>query len=151
MKYKLFTVKEHQYIKKHANDMLSREIAAELDRDTNSVSNYIRRHGFRPRRKGWKGGGSPAMPIGTITVQNVKGMPTKMIRLEKRWKPLATHLMNQKHGNLSGYTVIYKDGDRMNCEMTNLELAHVRGKPKNVKKVKNKASLNLESLMSFGN
>jgi len=60
---------------------------------------------------------------GTITIRNHKGVELKYIKLSRaKWRPLHRHIwLEAKKEIPKGYNLVFKDGNRMNCVLENLE------------------------------
>lgn len=53
-----------------------------------------------------------------------RGMKQKFIRVALgKWEPLSRHVWRKHHGNIpAGYVVAFKNGNTMNCDISNLEM-----------------------------
>ena len=90
--------------------------------------NYLRRQGHANLRLGPVKNNKD---IGTITI---RGRRDKWIKTESGWTPLHRHVWERSNGEIpAGYTIQFKDGDSLNCELGNLCLLS----RKDVMRVKN--------------
>lgn len=139
--------KKHQiYRKAHEMDLRKpiewiRENARKNSQENENWKATQFRKGHRPHNKGkrienphpnsvatqFKKGHKPhntKEKDGVITIRKHKGVEYKTIRIsEGNWKFLNRHIWEDAHGPIPpGHAICYRDGDPMNCQLSNLEL-----------------------------
>ena len=125
-------------IKKSA-DYLAGPDACRLRRDTNPGIQTRFHKGQQPWNKGshyvaggrsaetrFRPGSTPAnrLPVGHIRLNSEGYLDIKVAEGRRQWVPLHRWNWLQAHGSLPGpdLVVIFRDGDRMNCDIGNLAL-----------------------------
>lgn len=92
-----------------------------------SVNKGLKGYRVPGSEKGWfKKGQMPhtLKADGVITIRNdQRGVPCKYIRLSKsNWVYLSRYTWEQAHGPIpKGHCIVFKDGDTLNCDLSNLE------------------------------
>jgi len=122
LSYRHYTIKEDRYIRLSIKTKTVKQIAIDIDRTHGSVLNYVRRKGIRPKQKtNAKGGSYRATAIGTVSIWNRGGKLTKYVKTQNGWRALHCEVWKSHKGAAgAGNTIKFRDGDRMNCEFSNL-------------------------------
>lgn len=159
---KNWTVDEDNFLQDNYEIMSAKEIGIKLNRTLLSVKSRLLRLGITKSKKALKAIRSKpnsgqfrkgrvadhGLPIGSITKwRHTKGEFFLWIKLRdndtvnslENWKMLHLHVWEVSHGPVpAGHLITFKDGDRLNCELTNLEMISQQEIMK-----RNSASLNM--------
>jgi hypothetical protein len=152
---KSWTKEEIDFLKKYAaKGAKIKKMAEALRRTHTSVSSYMKKYGikngndgrFVKGQKAWnkevkgclsqnstsfKKGSTPANTKydGAISLRQKKGDPPyKYIRVSKgKWELLHRYIWKQANGPIDkGYIITFKDGDSLNCDLSNLEMISMK-------------------------
>ncbi|CAH1002622.1 hypothetical protein LEM8419_03494 [Neolewinella maritima] len=122
-----FTAKEIAYLKEHYADKGPEHCALQWNRPRKSVVAKANKLGLFYHMK--RGDG---IAVGTITLRIAHGVKHKFIKLSPdhplygnrgAWCKLRLYNWHEAYGAVAdGYRVVFRDGDRMNCELANLKI-----------------------------
>ena len=117
---------EVDYIRRHASKLNDVELASRLCRIFGNPLWNRKRVAYVRRKYGIPSAGHtrPSAKVGAVRNHKYKGKPRLVIKVgdrPKRWILYARYVWEQAHGSVpKGCVVMHIDGDRMNCELSNL-------------------------------